>query len=433
MDESTLDAYIQAFRSEGVLQGEGAFTVNRQKAISKLARYLLPEDGSWVLRVLQAANKWKARTVRSIETKAYSRLEIELPRRLHVTDIRLAMMDQRSEDEAADIFCQAVKALSGSEGRVVGFSVQDAQRAVNFLLANGTMNETEEPASLEPDVEGKILLLSPRESNESSDLLERGNDTRWRFAHDFVGRTESEEYLQLFRRGRASSARLWSNGERLDDLNLPDITSHGAASDFIGVLFAKGREAKSSLTVPHGVSRYEKAYRNGLLPQLHGPLAWLRFQPGEQAGCLLGVHSTWTSHRGTPSATSKLRFVKDGVIVATAHSHFLSPIIFDLFVSPERLRTDITGLRAEIPESLMEKFEDYLTQFRAPLCKLSQYLGGFSSYHRSKVVHPIEGMDIGSKLRYFANGGLRRRRHHAIQLDRTLRGRPFDSHGLGSL
>jgi hypothetical protein len=432
MDSQALDAYIEAFRAEGVLHGEGSFTLDRQKAISKLARHLLPENGSWVLRVLQAAHRWGAVTVRSIETRAYSRLEMELPSLVQVRHIRSAMTDQSCSDEAAEIFCQGIRALGGGEGRVVAFSVQDCNGASNFLLADGNLSETEENGSTERENGSRIVLLSPRETSHN-DILERGVNTKWQFAKDFVGRTHSPEYRQIYTRGRATSCRLWLNGERMDDLDIPGPASALVGTDFIGVLHARPDEPDSGLVIPHGISRHEKAYREGLLPPLHGPLAWLAFRPGDRAACLLAVHSTWDGTRASPKAFSTLRFVKDGVIVGSATSHYCSPIVFDLLVSPSGMKTDLSGIKADIPESIMERYQDYLTQFRAPLSKLSQYLSGFSSYHRSKVVHQMDGMDVGSKLRFFASGALKRRRHHATQLARILREQPFKNHGLGSL
>ncbi|MFA7480310.1 MAG: hypothetical protein WC314_07375 [Vulcanimicrobiota bacterium] len=60
MNGFDLQAFLAEQRSEGVQDSEGSFTVAREKALTKMAHYALPDPYSWALKIVQAANSWEA-------------------------------------------------------------------------------------------------------------------------------------------------------------------------------------------------------------------------------------------------------------------------------------------------------------------------------------------------------------------------------------
>jgi hypothetical protein len=55
-----LKEFLDQQRREGVQQDEGAFTVARDKLLTKVAKFALPSDSDWILKVVQAVNVWRA-------------------------------------------------------------------------------------------------------------------------------------------------------------------------------------------------------------------------------------------------------------------------------------------------------------------------------------------------------------------------------------
>ena len=55
-----LKEFLEQQRREGVHQDEGAFTIARDKLLTKVAKFSLPRDDDWVLKVVQAVNVWRA-------------------------------------------------------------------------------------------------------------------------------------------------------------------------------------------------------------------------------------------------------------------------------------------------------------------------------------------------------------------------------------
>lgn len=59
-DGLDLKAFLADQAGEGRVDSQGSFTVAREKALQKLAHFALPESYDWVLKLVQAANIWKA-------------------------------------------------------------------------------------------------------------------------------------------------------------------------------------------------------------------------------------------------------------------------------------------------------------------------------------------------------------------------------------
>lgn len=74
MDGLDLKAYLDAQTREGTMDSEGSFTVAREKALRKLASFALPGEYDWVLKIVQAANAWKAEKLVVCQTRVATSL-----------------------------------------------------------------------------------------------------------------------------------------------------------------------------------------------------------------------------------------------------------------------------------------------------------------------------------------------------------------------
>lgn len=72
MTDFNLDAFLAAQQSQGVSQGQGDFTISHEKARSKMTRYSLPREHSWVLKLVQAAVGWGCTKINLCQTRTES-------------------------------------------------------------------------------------------------------------------------------------------------------------------------------------------------------------------------------------------------------------------------------------------------------------------------------------------------------------------------
>ena len=58
--EFDLGRFLNQQASEGSLDSEGEFTIDHAVAARKLARFAMPDEYSWVLKLVQASVGWKS-------------------------------------------------------------------------------------------------------------------------------------------------------------------------------------------------------------------------------------------------------------------------------------------------------------------------------------------------------------------------------------
>lgn len=426
MDTTDIEAYLEAFRTEGVFDSEGHFTLDKQRAIGKLAQYLLPDPGQWILKIVQGASRFRAVTMKVTELRAYSHIEIEMSTTLDHGLFRRGLLGESQESAGVEFISQALRCLSLTDKRAVTVTVSSPFTTSHFVMNNGEISETEVATKDEQLDHTRISILSPRPTSGSQDIFERGKDAALHFAERYLEMEKTAEFIQLYEKARASDVRLWLNGQRIDDLDIPWNYGDSSYFNYVGAVFAYAPKRESNtIIIPHGISRREKDYRHGLLPSNHGPLASLAFQPGEEAACLLALHDHVSE--SLPMVRSRMHYVKDGILVGSTRSGFHATMGFDLVLSPSDLRTDLTGLNARIPDAVAEKYERYLSQFRGTLRKLALYLSGTRlKINRSLRPVEFEGLELDSKLRLFAAGKLKARTRAGMRLESILKKQPFD-------
>lgn len=88
-DLSQLEKFLQSQTSEGSQQGEGSFTLAREKALLKLANFQLPFDGAWSVKLFQSAIASGAKREFSVVLgKRVSMFEFDIEKEWNLDELR---------------------------------------------------------------------------------------------------------------------------------------------------------------------------------------------------------------------------------------------------------------------------------------------------------------------------------------------------------
>ncbi len=429
MESKDLEAYLEAFRSDGEFDSEGFFTLDRQKAVGKIAHYLLPDEGIWILKTVQAATYLNARELRIKEVGAYSSLRYDLPDAISPSALREGLISEAKRDDIRGL-CQALRSVAIGQQRLVTITLSSGGGVTTFLLNNGQVNESDSEAVECAPARPSMHILVQRKVDTSTPLFQAGKEAL-EFASSYLEGHRSPEYEYLMDRARVSPIPLWLNGVRIDDMNIPWYLRPGEKTYYVGALYARSRDPEENhVQIPRGISRRGSG---GFIPGNHGPLASMSLMGNTHANLLLGVHY-YSKREYEGTVFGRVHLVKDGILVDSATSDFQSTIGFDLIISPPQLRADFSGLKANIPNSVTDRYRRYLAQFRNPLKKLALYLSGPSYQVRSyQTPSEFEGLEFSSKLRMFAAGRLKVRRDAGQSLEWTLSRAPFNVPEVGKL
>lgn len=137
-----LGQFLQEARAQGVPDSEGSFTVAKEKALAKLAKFSLPGAFDWVLKIVQAANAWNCQLLQIRQTRVATSFYMRPPEDRFPTDAEIvSALRQGAIDPGNPIheLCAALRAL-----------VDQAQ--LSFVLALRRNNQLGEPIYFGDDV-----------------------------------------------------------------------------------------------------------------------------------------------------------------------------------------------------------------------------------------------------------------------------------------
>ncbi len=345
--DTALTSLLDSLGAAGVFDSEGVFTMDGSKAVGTLAEYLLPNDGAWILKVVQASVLAGARSmgVTTLSQRLKLKLEWEIVFPHRVLRENLGSLEPSSHPAVACL-CQGLRAVSMGEKRELVLLVRDSTGATLLRVKDGLV--TEKP------VEGHEL----EDDTTEIELQVRLDELR-----------RDKEARQLRERARACPLPLTLNSQRIDDLHLfhPD---GGSEQKYLGACWI-GTEGE--LGIPEAV-------RPGLSTE--GPLHSPVFGVTERVQRLLAVHYHYDVRRGRGSqgvkCLSRLHLLHNGVVVASTPLDLHDPIAVDLF-APTR-QCDATGLKAEIRPDRVLKAIDELGLFQPQLGSLGSFLSGGPTY-----------------------------------------------------
>jgi hypothetical protein len=335
-----LRGFLDTVRQEGIFDSEGVFTLNDHKAVGKLAQFLLPRGGFWVLKVVQAACLAQARSLHVKDSGGAVTVGLELPNPVeHAVLVNQLLLPGLELGWMA----QLTQGIRGLGDRSWVGTLESRARTTQLASARGQLTSHTLDRAIAYRGSGAYLRLTTEATESSFD----------------------EENL-LRAKALTCSVPLTVNGERLDHLQ-----------------FDPG--AESAEVLPVGVHWVTGQGRNGLVipPGVRERSAWMYvppFTPDRRVNRMIAV----TYHyqrvrdrldvRGVPANTS-IHLVRHGVVVSTIPLPLHHPISVDMFMFADDGQVDLSGLSARLDPELLAQAEEEVTAFNASLRDLGRQLG----------------------------------------------------------
>lgn len=132
-----LGAFLAGQCSEGFLDSEGEFTLDTERAARKLAKFSLPDDYSWVLKLIQAAVAWECPQIKVTQRQEYSSFTFCPPGPLPTPKDVVTTVLQGSLESSAplDRFSIALRALVEQTGLSFVLGIREQDGEVETLFA----------------------------------------------------------------------------------------------------------------------------------------------------------------------------------------------------------------------------------------------------------------------------------------------------------
>jgi len=100
---SQLETFLKEQQAEGILDSQGKFTLDRGKALEKLAAFQLPRETSWILKVVQAAVRCGAPGLEIRQTSTDTEVRFCAPETWTLAALEADLVDpETSADPALD-------------------------------------------------------------------------------------------------------------------------------------------------------------------------------------------------------------------------------------------------------------------------------------------------------------------------------------------
>lgn len=319
MDEadSPLHAFLAQHRQEGESVDEGAFTLNRAKALEKLAGFQLENPTDWLPKLVQAAVSAAAKEIEVETTSSDLRVRFEAPNTWTEAELEEAFFaPEKRRSRSLNNLVQALWTVAG-QGRAFCFCFPQATSATIWYQGEFTTEPLRKP------VERFFVSVSHQSANGKA------------------GPSGRELLDRLKGRAYCCPVPLTVNGRRLDMLqNSPEV-GFGSEVHPLAVGIENGR--LPTLDLPPG-SLEEK-----LLARFENRLSSLHelSQNATRALPAAGAGLAWMlSYQEKAREPVLCHFVRDGVICETIRFR-LKPgsLAFHLWVSAAGLETDASGFK----------------------------------------------------------------------------------------
>lgn len=345
-DLSELEQFLHAQSATGKQEGEGSFTLAREKALMKLAGYQLPFDGAWAVKVFQAA----------VAAGADKEIRVTLGRRVVVFHFDSAQQWELDEVEEAFFnpepstvrhvknLVSGLWAVGVGEKRAFQLRLEGAEES---LVWNG---ETCQRRPLKQSQKGVELVVTHAQGKSIADWL---SDTVE------AGRRNSMLASALKDRCFTSPLPLLVDGQRYDALqHCPD---YGWNSSSFPIALSFAEAELPSVRWPSGTFLPHKEFENSELMDGAGLETVTKkimkaVKPVESSAlaALVSVHAVLESTAGSDSSavkfwalrhrSSKALWIQDGA--AVEFQNFEVPTnscSLVCFLKADGLENDLTG------------------------------------------------------------------------------------------
>ena len=365
--EFDLGRFLNQQASEGSLDSQGEFTVDHAKAARKLARFAMPDEYSWVLKLVQAAVGWKSAELQVQQHRLYTTFTFvpdpaqSIPLAKEVVSTMLH--GQLEDQEPLNRLCIALRSLVEQTGLSFVLGIRSEEGELETLFAGpdiSAMSSTERKSWVSFGERGIRIAVSHQM---------KGEFYTGRYAPRFMLRKLRDLDIAncLTHNAFTSPIPITLNGVSITDpLFHPEI----GFSDFLRPLYILGMRSLSGQTMTT-VGPFE----DGLaLPVRSTPYRLRRLERrSDEAGGWVVVQvlppDIWVQRqrlddRPYAAPTSHALWVQDGVVVERTPLliHKSNMARLTLILHADGLETDLTGFALKKTDEKGDRFAHGLIQ-----------------------------------------------------------------------
>lgn len=344
---SELEKFLQEQIAEGDKDSSGKFTLSREKALEKLAAFQFPRPNAWVLKVLQAVYASGASDLAIRQTQTDTQFYFRPQSEWSLNEIETEFYNPESSPKSdLNHLKSALWGPGLNDMKPFRLSLPNIPEA---LVWDGRdlCRQPCQPQDL------ASLTMSHRSFLAGRGLMILRNIEAARCNADILEELRNFAYVYPIP--------LQVDQRRIDGLYACPSQGTGAENFPIHLIFAQAPTPPMSF--PRGALEVTSA-------TVTGPLQ-------ANAACLLAAHFRRVERDKkvvweTPSRSSNLRWVVDGVIVDSDDLPVpASPISCSLFASAEGLATDLSGFRLQRNTAQRERTQQLIEVFGPALAQIT--------------------------------------------------------------
>lgn len=319
MDEadSPLTSFLAQQRRDGQEVDEGTFTLNRAKALEKLASYQLEDPRDWLPKLVQAAVSAAAKEIEIRTTSQDVRVQFEVPNTWNTSDLETAFFaPEARRSRSMNNLVQALWTIAG-QGRAFCFCFPESSTATVWYRGEFAAEPLQSPVE-------RFFISVSHQSQTSGDVP-----------------TARELLAKLDERAYCCPVPLTVDGRRLDLLQgSPEI---GFVSDVHPLALGIESGRLPSLDLPRGSLDPSLLAKFGTRLSSLRELSRAATQPLPSSEAAVA----WMmSYHSKPKDPALCHFVRDGVVCETIRFR-LRPgnLSLHLWLSAAGLETDASGFK----------------------------------------------------------------------------------------
>ena len=365
--EFDLGRYLNEQASEGALDSQGEFTVDHDKAARKLARFSMPHEYSWVLKLVQAAVGWESTEIRVQQHRLHTcfafapRPGSPIPTAKEV--VRTMLQGQLENQDPLNRLCIALRSVVEQTGLsfVLGLCFEQGEQETLFAGPDvSAMTSSTRKSWVASEERGITVAVSHQM---------RGEFYTGRYAPRFMQRKlrDLEIAKELTLNAFTSPIPIYLNDRSITD---PILHPEIGFTALLRPLFVLGMRSLSGQTmttagpfedglavpVRSTLPRLEQAERRSdeaggwVIAQVLPPEVWVQRENSDER------------HHDAP--TSYALWVQDGVVVERTPLliHKTSLARLTLILDAEGLETDLTGFSLKKTDEKGDRFAHGLIQ-----------------------------------------------------------------------
>lgn len=400
-----VDQLLESFREAGEMDSQGVFTLSGRRAIGKLSKSLLVEPSDWILKVIQGACRACALDLKISQAKKATHMRLELPFLLDIKALEGSLVAGTSAlQPGIDELSSGLRAVGLGQDRAWVARFRTDKAVYWMTVQQGQINlETIDEAGHSDGERTEVLLGIAFPAGQLGKI---GGILRF-------GSAIQNEHAALRERARACSIPLYLDGHRIDNLRYTEPLGSFEKEALLGVSYPDPDrdEIQTSLapiTIPKGLRQAgEEPYLDRLqsedpfymppppsAPDASSVQRWAyRYQKDQAARG--GRRAAQHYPLPTPSRVYLVRF---GVVVGRRNLGITEPIVADVFLCANHLRSDLSGLEVEVTPEILEQARSEVARCTSFLNLLQSELKNYRPKPAKRELMLLGGIGVTALL-----------------------------------